>query len=676
MTTFEEMAGSLFQITGLSSSLSISFEQLGAMTATMTAKTGNTSVAVTQLKSLFTALSKGSSTLAKTIKAELGASFSTLSGEGMTVVDVLRRLAENRTDDAFRDLFTRVESLQGAQGLLGAAEDGREFNEVLKEMAGSAGALDKAYDTATDTMSHKFKVAVNDLKIAAQEAMIELSPLIELLIVTLGAIPKVAKASPLPHSPRGVEVLTTGLDERTEWGKSNENWLKGLLGSYTSAIASATAAGALVRAFGGGQGDPFDREAFDRNESFNRLTEAIPFDWDKAFNRLTEAILMDATEAPTTAAIQADLFKALSKEQQDAALKFNKPQDYQALLRDMGLSSLSATRAKIVKDYDPIGDAIKAVALSMPKWGRAVGAGADTVDDLRHSITDFVHTMSEEVEGLPAAWGASAVHMEDQLSGLLEDAQTAADNMATALELAATKGVDASDELERWQGELVSIQGEMATLTEGWAESIVAAIIDQSKRDQVAQEKAENTRLRIEAYERALLGVMATSIGATLSEVDPFSGPWPSGSFAIEAHARARAEAVASGRFGATETQPNIGIANEFFEKVKSEFERLKLTFHWKPGDLIPIGQEFAPDPTGPSRVITASGEVRGAGQTAEDYARERAEFGSYRGANITINVETLIGEPAEAVYGLLNQGNRDLGLQLLNSAVSDSDGL
>ena len=169
---------------------------------------------------------------------------------------------------------------------------------------------------------------------------------------------------------------------------------------------------------------------------------------------------------------------------------------------------------------------------------------------------------------------------------------------------------------------------------------------------------------------------MATSIGATLSEVDPFSGPWPSGSFAIEAHARARAEAVASGRFGATETQPNIGIANEFFEKVKSEFERLKLTFHWKPGDLIPIGQEFAPDPTGPSRVITASGEVRGAGQTAEDYARERAEFGSYRGANITINVETLIGEPAEAVYGLLNQGNRDLGLQLLNSAVSDSDGL
>ena len=669
MTTFEEMAGSLFQITGLSSSLSISFEQLGAMTATMTAKTGNTSVAVTQLKSLFTALSKGSSTLAKTIKAELGASFSTLSGEGMTVVDVLRRLAENRTDDAFRDLFTRVESLQGAQGLLGAASDGREFVTVLKEMAGAAGAVDVAYKAATDTTSFKFKKAMNEVKISMQEAILGWTGFLDFAAF---ALTRLARDGAIIGNAIGASVNAIDRLIRDDpLGRWMQSGIK-----YTSAIASATPAGALVRAFGGGQGDPFDREAFDRNESFNRLTEAIPFDWDKAFNRLTEAVLMDSTEAPTTAAIQADLFKDLSKEQQDAALKFNKPQDYQSLLKDMGLSQLSATRAKIVKDYDPIGDAIKAVSLSMPKWGRAVGAGADTVDDLRHSITDFVHTMSEEVEGLPAAWGASAVHMEDQLSGLLEDAQTAADNMATALELAATKGVDASDELERWQGELVSIQGEMATLTEGWAENIVAAIIEQTSRDQKSQEKAENTRLRIEAYERALLGVMATSIGATLSEVDPFSGPWPSGSFAIEAHARARAEAVASGRFGATETQPNIGIANEFFKKVKSEFERLKLTFHWKPGDLIPIGQGFAPDPTGPSRVITASGQVRGEGQTAEDYARERAEFGSYRGANITINVETLIGEPAEAVYGLLNQGNRDLGLQLLNSAVSDSDGL
>jgi TP901 family phage tail tape measure protein len=670
MTTFEEMAGSLFQITGLSSSLSISFEQLGAMTATMTAKTGNTSVAVTQLKSLFTALSKGSSTLAKTIKAELGASFSTLSGEGMTVVDVLRRLAENRTDDAFRDLFTRVESLQGAQGLLGAASDGREFVTVLKEMAGAAGAVDVAYKAATDTTSFKFKKAMNEVKISMQEAILGWTGFLDFAAF---ALTRLARDGAVIGNAIGASVNAIDRLIRDDpLGRWMQSGIK-----YTSAIASATPAGALVRAFGGGQGDPFDREAFDRNESFNRLTEAIPFDWDEAFNRLTEAVLMDATEAPTTATIQSDLFKDLSKEQQDAALKFNKPQDYQALLRDMGLSSLSATRAKIVKDYDPIGDAIKAVALSMPKWGRAVGAGADTVDDLRHSITDFVHTMSEEVEGLPAAWGASAVHMEDQLSGLLADAQTAADNMATALELAATKGVDASDELERWQGELVSIQGEMATLTEGWAENIVAAIIEQTK----VLERSEDTRIRIEAYDRALLGLVAHSIGSQLSAWDPFSGPIPmGGGLPTEAEMYARAEGVRSGRFKPTmKFDPDTGTAlggNEFFEKVKAEFERLKLSFHWEPGDLIPIGQGFAPDPTGPSRVITASGQVRGEGQTAEDYARERAEFGSYRGANITINVETLIGEPAEAVYGLLNQGNRDLGLQLLNSAVSDSDGL
>ena len=675
MTTFEEMAGSLFQITGLSSSLSISFEQLGAMTATMTAKTGNTSVAVTQLKSLFTALSKGSSTLAKTIKAELGASFSTLSGEGMTVVEVLRRLAENRTDDAFRDLFTRVESLQGAQGLLGAAEDGREFNEVLKEMTTSAGALDKAYESATDTVAHRFNVAVNDLKISAQEAVIELSPLIELIIFTLGAIPQLIKASPLPHSPRGVEVMTTGLDERTDWGKSNENWLRGLLSSlYDWGTRNRR--------------DPFDREVIDRNEAFNRLTEPIAFDWDEAFNRLTEAIAIDATESPTTAAIQSDLIKAISEDQGKAALEFNQPKGYWSFLSDLGLKSLESTRAKIVKDYDPIRDAIEAVALSMPKWERAVGDGADTVDDMRHSISDFVDVMSEEVEGLPAAWGASAVHMEDQLSGLLEEAQTAADNMATALELAATKGVDASDELERWQGELVSIQGEMATLTEGWAETIVEAIVDQSKRDQVAQGKAENTRLRIAEYERALLGVMAKSIGATLAEVDPFTGPWPSGAMAIGAHARARMEAVNSGRFAATETAPNTGIANAFFKMLKAEFARLNLPFHWKVGDLVPTNVALGIDPTGPGRVIQPSGEVWAQGQTRENYLRDMAErqrimgpFSNERLAGLLEGVpgfELSISTPidVDTIYGLLNQGNQDLGLQLRNSAVSDSDGL
>lgn len=654
MTTFEEMAGSLFQITGLASSLGVSFEQLGAMMATSTAKTGNAANSVTQLKSLFTALSKGSSTLAKTVKAELGASFSTLSGEGMTVVEVLKKLAENRTEDAFRDLFTRVESLQGAEGLLGATKNGEAFNEIMKEMTTSAGALDTAYEAATDTMAHKYKVAVNELKIEAQEAVIALHPLVELLLFTV--------SDDNPISLMKIPNLIKGLAF---------DWPLALFEAVNTGAAMNVPADLIGKLLGGGDQGP---QAPDWTQAYAQAagssaffdaaqfgTGTSPFSRNNFMDTISE-IMGDATRGTWDAAAFRDKYAG------SGTRNLNAQRDQRNLDR---IASLLDPRA-VAQARE---DLLEAVSTSLPAWEREVSASADTVANMRHSISDFVDVMSDEVEGLPAAWGASAVHMEDQLSGLLADAQTAADNMATALELAATKGVDASDELERWQGELVSIQGEMATLTEGWAESIVEAIVDQTKRDQDAQDKAENTRQRIEAYERALLGVMAKSIGATMSEVDPFTGPWPSGTFAMEAHARARAEAVASGRFGST-TRPDSSqglIPNEFFEKVKSEFERLKLQFHYKPGDLIPIGQEFAPDPTGPSRVITASGEVRGAGQTAEDYARER---GSYQGANITINVETLIGDPAEAVYGLLNQGNQDLGLQLRNSAVSDSDGL
>lgn len=176
-TTFDEMAGSLFNVTPIASGLGVQFEDLTAGLATMTAAGTPTRVATTQLRQLLVELSKAGGDAANSFESIAGKSFQEFVGAGGNVAEALD-LMQQAADDSgvqIQDMFGSVEA--GAAALTLAGNE--SFTDALDEMAGAAGATEAAYDQmdqgtgrALDRLKAKFEV----FKIKAGEFLL---PLVE-----------------------------------------------------------------------------------------------------------------------------------------------------------------------------------------------------------------------------------------------------------------------------------------------------------------------------------------------------------------------------------------------------------------------------------------------------------------------------------------------------------------
>jgi TP901 family phage tail tape measure protein len=153
-TNFEELSASMFQVTPLASSLGIGFDQVAAGAATLTAQGVPTSVAMTQMRSLFTALAESGTDLDEVIRNQLGAGFEDLVAEGMDVGTILNTLRESMPDNEFRELFGRVEATNAALAFTGSNFD--TFNDNLAEMGAAAGATDTAFETMDQGIGRSF----------------------------------------------------------------------------------------------------------------------------------------------------------------------------------------------------------------------------------------------------------------------------------------------------------------------------------------------------------------------------------------------------------------------------------------------------------------------------------------------------------------------------------------
>lgn len=163
VTNLSELSSSLGTITGLASSAGVPFDDLSAAVGALTGTVGNTSLAVTQMNGILTAVIKPSQQASETAKA-LGISFDqqTLAAMGLEKFLQMVYSATEGNSEIMARLFGRVEGLNGAL-ILGADTSGK-FAAALQGMEDRAGAVDIAYKKMADNFNLINQNLVNNIR--------------------------------------------------------------------------------------------------------------------------------------------------------------------------------------------------------------------------------------------------------------------------------------------------------------------------------------------------------------------------------------------------------------------------------------------------------------------------------------------------------------------------------
>lgn len=174
-TDFEQLSGALFNVIPTAASLGVSFGDVAANLAAMTAQGVPTSVATTQLRQAFVEASKSGTKLDQAIRDLTGKGFGDLIKEGKTSSQIFSILRDSMPEQEFKDLFGSVEASNAALLITSDTADG--IIDSFGTMEDTMGATADAAAEMADTMEHleaRAEAATEAFKIQQGEA---LSPL-------------------------------------------------------------------------------------------------------------------------------------------------------------------------------------------------------------------------------------------------------------------------------------------------------------------------------------------------------------------------------------------------------------------------------------------------------------------------------------------------------------------
>ncbi len=151
MTTVDELASSLPQITSLAAQLGVDFDTAASAVSALTTTGLSTSQAVTQLGAAFTSV-LGPSQQAKDLADELGVEFNTTALRTKGLEGFLGDLAEatGGSEEQMRTLFGSTEATRAVLALVGPVAD--QFATNLEDMDAKAGATAEAFDKMSGTV--------------------------------------------------------------------------------------------------------------------------------------------------------------------------------------------------------------------------------------------------------------------------------------------------------------------------------------------------------------------------------------------------------------------------------------------------------------------------------------------------------------------------------------------
>ena len=162
-TDFEQLSKSLFNVLPTAASLGVGLEEVAASLAVMTAQGVPTSVATTGLRQAFVEASKSGTKLDKAIKEVAGGSFAELISKGGGAADIFEQMRRAMPEQEFKDLFGSVEAMNTVLQVTGP--NAAAVKSALAEMGASAGAVDTAFGTMSDTTAFKTNKAFNEIKV-------------------------------------------------------------------------------------------------------------------------------------------------------------------------------------------------------------------------------------------------------------------------------------------------------------------------------------------------------------------------------------------------------------------------------------------------------------------------------------------------------------------------------
>lgn len=173
-TSFDEISRSIAQVSPIASSLGVSFSDVSASIATLTAKGTPTSVVMTQMKAAFSEFSKGSTTASKEFKKATGQSFQEFISKGGNLQTAMQALEGHakKTGKNINEFFGSVEAGSLALSLTG--ENTEAFTKNMRDMQNSQGATDQAYGQMAQGLSFtlgQLKAQYNDMMLSAGNAI-------------------------------------------------------------------------------------------------------------------------------------------------------------------------------------------------------------------------------------------------------------------------------------------------------------------------------------------------------------------------------------------------------------------------------------------------------------------------------------------------------------------------
>ena len=164
ITTVGELGASLSQVTPTAAAFCVSFENVGAALATMTAQGTTTAQATTQLNSLIAELGKSGTVASKNLQKATkgtkyaGKSFNDIMKSGASLKDVLALMSKQADKNGLSmvDMFSSIEAGKAALSLMN--KEGKTFTQNLETMSDTAGIVDEAYEKVTDTLPAKMQI--------------------------------------------------------------------------------------------------------------------------------------------------------------------------------------------------------------------------------------------------------------------------------------------------------------------------------------------------------------------------------------------------------------------------------------------------------------------------------------------------------------------------------------
>jgi TP901 family phage tail tape measure protein len=142
-TTVDEIAGSIGRVAPLAAQAGVGIDEVLTAVAALTLQGSSTAEAMTQLRGIFSSMTKPSEQ-AKKMAEELGIQFDVTALKSKGLQGVLNDIAEATEGDSAKMamLFGEVEALNGVLALTGKGVE--DFENILSEMGVSVGATDEA----------------------------------------------------------------------------------------------------------------------------------------------------------------------------------------------------------------------------------------------------------------------------------------------------------------------------------------------------------------------------------------------------------------------------------------------------------------------------------------------------------------------------------------------------